>query len=124
MISKFARWLAEASRKRGYQSSGVAILRPSIRVTTRSVAVNSTARGRKSPTSISKVLIPGRQQLFAMCSQVPDHITQLVGRESCIDRNSKVVKPEFGLPISGTNMDVRGLVAFVGVEERPVRTPA
>src|SRR5436190_12560684 len=58
MISKFARSFAEARCSRGYQSSGVAILRPSTSVTTSSVAVNSTARGRKSPTSISKVLIP------------------------------------------------------------------
>src|SRR6266446_6816850 len=66
MISKLARCFGVARLRRGYQSSGVAILRPSISVTTSSVAVNSTERGRRSPTSISKVLIPGRHQLVAM----------------------------------------------------------
>jgi hypothetical protein len=56
MISKFARSFADALCKRGYHSSGVTILRPSASVTTSSVAVNSTERGRRSPTSISKVL--------------------------------------------------------------------
>jgi hypothetical protein len=46
MISRFARSLAEAPLSRGYQSRGVAILRPSASVTTSSVAVNSTAWAR------------------------------------------------------------------------------
>jgi hypothetical protein len=45
MISKFARAFAVARLSRGYQSIGIVILRPSARVTTSSVAVNSTARG-------------------------------------------------------------------------------
>jgi hypothetical protein len=49
MISYCARCAAEARCKRGYQSSGVAILRPSTSVTTSSVAVNSTARAFRSP---------------------------------------------------------------------------
>src|SRR4029079_8736316 len=44
MISKFARCLAEAALSRGYHSSGVAILRPSARVTTSAAFVNSTVR--------------------------------------------------------------------------------
>src|SRR5437773_1517169 len=95
MISKFARCVAEACASRGYHSSGVAILRPSASVTTSSVAVNSTALGCRSPTSISKVLIPGRQQFHAMKSQVTDDITKFMRGESRIHRDDKVVDPEF-----------------------------
>jgi hypothetical protein len=42
MISKLVRCCADARFSRGYQSSGVAILRPFARVTISSVAVNST----------------------------------------------------------------------------------
>ena len=56
--SKLSRAAALAPRKRGYQSSGVAILRPSATVTTRSLAVNATETGRRSPTSISMAFSP------------------------------------------------------------------
>jgi hypothetical protein len=55
-------------------------LRPSASVITSSLAVNSTELGRRSPTSISKVLMPRRQQRLTVCSQMPDNITGLVRR--------------------------------------------
>src|ERR1700716_2738143 len=95
MISKFARSFAEARWRRGYQSSGVAILRPSTNVTTSSVAVNSTARARRSPTSISKVVIPGRQKVVAICSYVADDISEFVRGKPHIHGHGQIVKPEF-----------------------------
>src|SRR5262245_47275688 len=124
MISKFARCWSVADLRRGYQSSGVTIFRPSTNVTTSSVAVNSTEWGRRSPTSISKVLIPRSHELFAMQSQVPNHIAKLVRRKARIDHDREIMEPELGLPVSGTDVHVGGLTTLVGVEERTVRTPA
>jgi hypothetical protein len=64
--------------ERGYQSSGVAMRRPSTNVTTSSVAVKATEDGRRLPTSISKVLIPRFHELAAMDPQVADNIARLV----------------------------------------------
>src|SRR5581483_746665 len=108
MISYRARSAADARLSLGYQSSGVAILRPSASVTTSSLVVNSTARGRKSPTSISKVLIPGGQQLIAIQLQVADNIANLVRRKPGIDSEGNVMQPEFGFFRARADMDVRG----------------
>src|SRR4030095_15697801 len=124
MISKFARCWSVAALRRGYQSRGVAILRPSTNVTTSSVAVNSTERGRRSPTSISKVLIPGRHKMVTLRSEMSNNIAKLVRRKARIDHDGQVMQPEFCLPVPGTNVHVGGLVAFVGVKERTVGTPA
>src|ERR1043165_7505322 len=106
MISKRARSLAEARGSRGYQSSGVAILRPSCNVTTSSVAVNSTERARRSPTSISKVLIPGARQCVAILLQMTDDIANFMGREHSVDGHTQVMKPKFGLLVSAADMDM------------------
>src|SRR5258708_34396424 len=98
MISKLARWLADALRKRGYQSSGVAILRPAISVTTRSLAVNATARGRRSPTAISKVLIPSCRYVVAIRFQMADNITKFGRGKSGVNRAGQYMHPELTFP--------------------------
>src|SRR5215475_12437351 len=123
MSSKFARSVAEARISRGYHSSGVTILRPSTRVTASSLGVNSTARGRRSPTSISKVLMPGSQQLIPMELEVTNNISKYVGRKAGIDGDPQIVKPDFHFPIASTNVDMSGLSAFVGIEIGSVGTP-
>src|SRR5229473_1935768 len=113
MISKFERCLAEACFSRGYQSSGVAILRPSWSVTTSSLAVNSTERGRRSPTSISKVLIPGRLQCVTVRSKIANNITKLMRGISRVDGDGQVMKPELGFFIAGADVDMAGFFTFV-----------
>src|SRR5438876_764515 len=123
MSSKLARCVTDALLSRGYHSSGVAILRPSTSVTTSSVAVNSTDRGRRSPTSISKVLIPSCQQIVSMQSQVTDNITKFVRGKSGVDGDREIMKPEFSFSAAGTNVNVRRFISFVGVEERAIGSP-
>src|SRR5256885_6587794 len=113
MISKLARCAAVAFFNRGYQSSGVAMRRPSASVTTNSVGVNATAEARRSPTSISKVLIPCAYELIAVSLQVPDNIAKFVSRIPGIQGNGKVVQPEFGFPVAGADVDMGGLAALI-----------
>src|SRR5262245_32036108 len=122
--SKFERCVADAPLSLGYQSSGVAILRPSASVTTNSVAVNSTARGCKSPTSISKVLMPIRQQLVPVQPQMTQNITEFVRRESDVHSDAEVVEPEFGFPLARADMNVGGLAPLVGIEEGAIGPPS
>src|SRR5665811_420380 len=122
--SKRPRAAALASRSRGYQISGVAILRPSASVTTSSSAVNATETGRISPTSISKVLMPFAFEDIALRSQMADNSADFMGGKSRIDRDREVVQPEFGFGITGPDVDMRRLAAFVRIEERTIRTPA
>src|SRR5437016_10994766 len=99
--SKCARAKALASRSRGYQASGVAILRPSASVTTSSSAVKVTRTGLMSPTSISKVLMPFAFQQIALRSQMTDNSADFVGRKSCIDRLPDAVLHKVGFEIAG-----------------------
>src|SRR4249920_2135817 len=121
--SKFPRAAALASRSRGYQESGVAILRPSASVTTTSSAVKATETGLISPTSISKVLMPFAFQEIALRSQVTNNSADFMGWKSCVDGNRQVMQPEFGFKITGSDMNVRGFVALVRIEECAVGSP-
>src|SRR6266487_4387197 len=98
--------------------------RPSASVTTNSVGVNSTAEALRSPTSISKVLIPDAHELITVSLEVSDNIAKFMGRIPGIQRNRKVVQPDFGFSVARTNVDMRGLIAFVGIEERAIGSPA
>src|ERR1700675_1732686 len=122
--SKHPRAATLASRSRGYQASGVAILRPSASVTTSSSAVKATETGRISPTSISKVLMPFAFEQIALRSQVTDHSADFMGRKSRIDRDREVMQPELGFEIPGPDMDMRRLAAFVRIKERAIGSPA
>src|SRR5438552_17820152 len=121
MSSKFARSAAEARSRRVYQSSGVAIFRPSASVTTSSVDVNSTEHGRKSPTSISKMLMPCRQQFVSMQSHVPKDITNFMCRESGIHRYGEIIKPHLQFFVPSPHVNVRRFMTFVGIEEDAIR---
>lgn len=122
--SKFSRAAALAARRRGYHSSGVAILRPSAKVTTRSLAVNATETGRRSARSISKVLMPFDHEDIPLRSQVADNSADFMGGKSGIGGNGQVMKPELGFAIAGPDMNMRRFATFVRVEERPVRSSA
>src|SRR3984957_10337587 len=122
--SKCPRAAALASFSRGYQLSGVAILRPSASVTTSSSAVKATETGLISPTSISKVLMPFAFEDIALRSQVADNSADFMGGKSRIDRDREVMQPELGFEISGPDMDMRRLAALVRIEERAIGSPA
>jgi hypothetical protein len=108
---------------RGYHSSGVAMRRPSINVTTSSVAVNSTVRARRSPTSISKVLMPRTQQFIAIRSQSANNIAYFMRWKPGVSGYRYIMKPEFGLHVAAADMNMRGLGALIRVEECPIRSP-
>src|SRR3984893_14343455 len=122
--SKRPRAATLASRSRGYHASGVAILRPSASVTTSSSAVKATETGLISPTSISKVLMPFAFEDIALRSQVTDNSADFMGRKSRIHRDREIVQPELGFEISGSDMDMRRLAAFIRIEERAIGSPA
>jgi hypothetical protein len=73
--------------------------------------VNSTERARKSPTSISKLLIPGAQQLVAILFQMANNIANSMGGKPGIDCDAHVMKPEFGFTSAAADMNMRRLAA-------------
>jgi hypothetical protein len=99
-------------------------LRPSASVTIKSAVVNSTDVAYKSPTSISKVVMPGFQNVVPMCFQVADDTAEFVRRETEVDRNGHVAQPNFGLTVARTDMKMRRLTALIGIEEASIAGPA
>jgi hypothetical protein len=53
-----------------------------------------------------------------------DYITEFVRRKSGVDRNRHVMKPKFRFLAASTDVNVSGLITFIGVEEGTIRTPA
>jgi hypothetical protein len=70
------------------------------------------------------VVIPGFQNLLAVVSQVPNNSVQLVRAKPDVGGDGQVIEPEFGLLVSGPDMDVCRLTSFIRVEERTMGTPA
>jgi hypothetical protein len=60
---------------------------------------------------------------FAVRSQMPDNSADFVGGKSRIDGDREVMQPELGFEISGPDVDMRRLPAFVRIEERAIRSP-
>ena len=81
-------------------------------------------RARRSPTSISKVLIPGSRQLVAILLQMTENIANFMDRKPGVDRDTQIMKPKLGFFIAAAHMNVRGLTAFIIIKEGPVRSPA
>ena len=52
-----------------------------------------------------------------------NNITKFMRRETCIDGNRQIVKPEFHFIAACADMNVSGLVAFVGIEKGAIRPP-
>jgi hypothetical protein len=69
------------------------------------------------------VVIPGRQKVVAICSYVADDISEFVRGKPHIHGDGQIVKPEFDFFVSGTHVNVRRLVSFIGIEECTIRTP-
>ncbi len=59
-----------------------------------------------------------------MRSRMSAYITEFVRRKSGVDRNRHVMKPKFRFLAAGTDVNVSGLITFIGVEEGTIRTPA
>jgi hypothetical protein len=53
----------------------------------------------------------------ALRSQMADNSADFVGSKSRIDRDREVVKPELGFEISGPDVDMRRLTAFVRIKD-------
>jgi hypothetical protein len=51
------------------------------------------------------------------------NIADFMGRKPSIDGDGHVMEPEFGFFIARPDMDMRRLVAFVGIEEGAIRPP-
>jgi hypothetical protein len=68
--------------------------------------------------------MPGSHKRFAMHSQATKDIAELVRAKTGVRGNCKIVKPKFGFPAAGPNVNVSGFASFVGVKEGPIRTPA
>ena len=113
MISNLARCSAEARSNVGYHSSGVAIFRPSAKVTTSSVAVNSTARARRSPTSISKMVIPGYPQSLPICAQVANDIANFMRGKAHVGCDGEIVNPDFDFLVARTHVNMGWLISLV-----------
>ncbi|MEA2879958.1 MAG: hypothetical protein QOF14_5154 [Hyphomicrobiales bacterium] len=55
-----------------------------------------------------------------MSLQVADNIAKFMGRIPDTQGNRKVMQPDFGFPVARTDVDMRGLAAFIGIEERAI----
>ena len=40
-----------------------------------------------------------------------------------IHRHAEIMEPEFDFFVAGTNVNVRGLIPFIGIEERSIWAP-
>jgi hypothetical protein len=52
---------------------------------------------------------------------VADDIAEFVRGKPHIDCHREIVKPEFDLFAAGTNVDMGGLISFIGIEESAIR---
>jgi hypothetical protein len=68
--------------------------------------------------------MPSIQQVFAFTLQVTNNIAKLVRRKPHIHCNRQVVKQKLGFSIVGSNVNVRGFTALVGIEKGAVRPPS
>lgn len=122
--SNRSRAAALAFRSRGYHVRGVAIFRPSAKVTTSSSAVKPTETGLISSTSISKVLMPFAFEDIPLRSQVAHNSADFPGRKSRIHCHRQVMEPEFRFETAGPNVNMRGFAAFIGIEKSAIWSPA
>jgi hypothetical protein len=53
-----------------------------------------------------------------------DYITEFMRGKSGVDRNRQVMKPKFCFLAASPDMNVSGLITFIGVEEGTIRTPS
>jgi hypothetical protein len=60
-------------------------------------------------------VIPRCQKPLAVGPQMADDIAEFVRREPCVHRYREIVKPEFGFPVAGSNVNVRWFVSFIGI---------
>jgi hypothetical protein len=63
------------------------------------------------------MLVPCAQQLIAVSLEMAHNIADFMSRKPGIDSHSHVMKPEFGLLVSRPDMNMRGLIAFIGLEK-------
>jgi hypothetical protein len=70
------------------------------------------------------VLIPRIHQIVAVQTKVANDIADFVRRKPGIDSDSQIMQPNLRFETASANVNVRGLGALVGVEERPIGTPS
>jgi hypothetical protein len=51
-------------------------------------------------------------------------ITEFVRGKSRIGSNRQIMKPKFGFRVTRTNVNMRGLASFIGIEEGAKGSPA
>jgi hypothetical protein len=51
-------------------------------------------------------------------------IANLVRCKAHVHRHGEIMKPNLDFFISGTNVNVSGLVCLIGIEERAIRSPS
>jgi hypothetical protein len=54
---------------------------------------------------------------------MPNNIAELAGRKPYICCHAEIMKPQLDFFVAGTNVNVRRLVSFIGIEEGTIRTP-
>jgi hypothetical protein len=60
---------------------------------------------------------------IALRSQVADNSADFMRGKSRIDRDRKVMEPEFGFEIAGPNMDMGWFAPLVRIEKRTIWSP-
>src|SRR5262249_52900543 len=118
---QFARCSGVADSRRGDQTSGTEIVRPSSRSTTRTSSVNRTSLTR-SPARLSEVVIPGLHQDRLVLDDEPLDAAQLDRRESQVTRQHHRGQPELRRVVVAIDMDMRSLVHVVADEVEAIRT--
>jgi hypothetical protein len=61
---------------------------------------------------------------LALRSQVSNNSAYFVRRESRIDGDRQIMQPDFGFAVAGSNMNVRRLAAFIGIEKCAIGAPS
>ena len=108
-------------RRRGYQTSGTANVRPSSswRVSSSSVTLTSTARAARG--SLVEVGIPAPQQRFSVLLNQPLNPANLNRLEAPAALEANGVQPELGGVVVSLDVNVGRLLRIARVEQETVR---
>jgi hypothetical protein len=68
--------------------------------------------------------LPDAQQIVAIHFQMANNIADFMRGKPGIQRDRYVVRPEFGFFIAAADVDMRGLIAFVRIEEGAIGNPS
>src|SRR5437867_3263894 len=104
-------------QRRGNQTSGTIMVRPSTKSTVRASSVSPTDWARASCISTTEELIPAPKQSLLMLLNEPGNCIQFSSAEAAGTLQSDGVQPEFYYHLLAPDVDVERLAPIQGHEE-------